>query len=944
MTDDETSRNSRVILAIGAEAFAKFKNFKVGLIGLSPTGCEIIKNLALTGIGHISVFDSSLTTNFDLGSNFFSRPKDLNKPRSSALIPRFRRVNSRSEVTSISEITDEWILSLNSLIVAELRPFSELIRLSNLCHSNGIQFQYVVTIGAVSLLFEDFGDFDCCNLNGLPPKTIHITNVTLHETPLVTVDVSDEETQIYETETFSFQSVPGLPQLEGQTAQIVEIIREEMRVKSFRIRLDTSSFPKYDHTAEVGTLVEIKKVVHLSHISLSEKLAIVVPRLNNEIRLRNLIFELSKFWDANGRPPKLLSQEDAAAIAASVPDLPNAEKFALFVGVEYSPNVGVIGGAAAQEAMKFCNQTFLPSFSQFLIVDHSRIVAWTDPPTLTGTRDDVLIALVGPEVASRIRNSSALIVGIGAIGCEYARHAALFGISRIAMADDDSIEPSNLTRQFLFRDKHRGLPKAVVGRSAILKANPSLNPESILAFPERFDERSVVRFPRGVNLAFSAVDSVPGRHFIARYAKNRSIPMINGGMQSTQADFGYTIPWLTQTFAMKNVEVPNALACTLRNFPTKPIHLIQWTQNEFVRLFQTAPENALAAIRGGAEASVRSAGIRLLLKTPATVQDCVQWAYSKFTRILEYLPTAQLASHPPDSLYWQGHPSRPVPFDINNITHIQFVKSAAILKAGIHGIEINENEVRDLIGKCQKPPYKLDSLIEDKTVRIVDHAALSQQFEERKAELLQRAEHLKIIQFDKDNELHLDFIEGYVRARGVQRRIPLHHIGRLELMKLVGSIAPTLATTTAMVGGGAFAGVPMLFTDSLKGKRVPYNGAIRLDGLQYDLFLPGAASAKTKFGVSERLFGPWEVIDIKGNPKVEDVVAKIKEEHNVVITDLLSVDKLLPLVEGTKKGIVEFIRELTPVIDDIYDLDVFATNENGEDVEFPPLKVWVIEE
>jgi hypothetical protein len=39
--------------------------------------------------------------------------------------------------------------------------------------------------------------------------------------------------------------------------------------------------------------------------------------------------------------------------------------------------------------------------------------------------------------------------------------------------------------------------------------------------------------------------------------------------------------------------------------------------------------------------------------------------------------------------------------------------------------------------------------------------------------------------------VHPDFVEGDARARGVQRRILLNRIGRLELMKVARAIAPT---------------------------------------------------------------------------------------------------------------------------------------------------------
>ena len=49
------------------------------------------------------------------------------------------------------------------------------------------------------------------------------------------------------------------------------------------------------------------------------------------------------------------------------------------------------------------------------------------------------------------------LVGAGALGCEFIKNFALMGLGvgtsgQITVTDDDVIEKSNLSRQFLFRD------------------------------------------------------------------------------------------------------------------------------------------------------------------------------------------------------------------------------------------------------------------------------------------------------------------------------------------------------------------------------------------------------------------------------------------------------------------------------------------------------------
>ena len=67
----DTDLYSRSIFTYGLETLKKLSTMKILIIGMRGLGVETAKNIILSGPGEVDIFDPTIVTIRDLGSNFF---------------------------------------------------------------------------------------------------------------------------------------------------------------------------------------------------------------------------------------------------------------------------------------------------------------------------------------------------------------------------------------------------------------------------------------------------------------------------------------------------------------------------------------------------------------------------------------------------------------------------------------------------------------------------------------------------------------------------------------------------------------------------------------------------------------------------------------------------------------------------------------------------------
>lgn len=135
---------SRQIYTYGEDTMKQILNLKVLIYGLRGLGVESAKNLILSGIKEISLYDNNICNINDLGSNFYIEEADISKNRrDEACLKKLSNLNPYVEVTIIREEDIlKAILNYNCIIITEIMKTEDLFKINEICRNNNIGFIY----------------------------------------------------------------------------------------------------------------------------------------------------------------------------------------------------------------------------------------------------------------------------------------------------------------------------------------------------------------------------------------------------------------------------------------------------------------------------------------------------------------------------------------------------------------------------------------------------------------------------------------------------------------------------------------------------------------------------------------------------------------------------------------------------------------------------------
>ena len=159
----------------------------------------------------------------------------------------------------------------------------------------------------------------------------------------------------------------------------------------------------------------------------------------------------------------------------------------------------------------------------------------------------ILFHGIGEEGQRKLKNSSVVLIGCGALGTIIATTLVRAGVGKVRIIDRDFVEYHNLQRQVLFDegDIESQLPKAVAAERHLRKVNSSIEIEGIVA---DVNNTNVETFVHGADLIMDGLDNFEARLLINDVSLKHSIPWIYGGAISSSGMTMNIIPGETACF------------------------------------------------------------------------------------------------------------------------------------------------------------------------------------------------------------------------------------------------------------------------------------------------------------------------------------------------------------------------------------------------------------
>lgn len=173
----------------------------------------------------------------------------------------------------------------------------------------------------------------------------------------------------------------------------------------------------------------------------------------------------------------------------------------------------------------------------------------------------ILFSPIGEAGQRRIRESSVVVLGCGALGSFQAEALVRAGVGRVVLIDRDYVEYSNLHRQWLFEesDAEQEMPKVIAAKRHLTRINSDVSLEAHVA---DFTPSTAEELIGGNDLVLDGTDNFEARYLLNDVCVKLRIPWVYG---AAIGSYGITMPVFPEVgpcFACVYPEPPSGIQAT----------------------------------------------------------------------------------------------------------------------------------------------------------------------------------------------------------------------------------------------------------------------------------------------------------------------------------------------------------------------------------------------
>lgn len=154
----------------------------------------------------------------------------------------------------------------------------------------------------------------------------------------------------------------------------------------------------------------------------------------------------------------------------------------------------------------------------------------------------IMIPEIGIKGQEKLKKSKVFIAGAGGLGSPVILYLAAAGVGRIVIADNDTVEESNLNRQVLHWRKDVGSKKVNSAGEKISQLNNYVNVETVY---ETLSEENIIDLTESCDAIVDAMDNIATRFVLNKAAIKWKIPLFHGAVNGMEGRATTIIPGKT---------------------------------------------------------------------------------------------------------------------------------------------------------------------------------------------------------------------------------------------------------------------------------------------------------------------------------------------------------------------------------------------------------------